>query len=173
MAEGSPFGGGVATAAAPAAATTAPSAPAAPATAAAPAAAPSNLGFGGGDPFSAPSGISGEKITQFNGELLMVKPTEVIPEMNTKRGLAKDVVRADVAVLSGERAGEHIKDMLVFQQALKRELIKVLDAHQNPYLLGRLGQSAAKEGKDPAWIFVAYYEADVEAARAWLKVNTL
>lgn len=172
MAEGSPFGGGVATAtptAAPVAAATAP-ATAAPATA--PAAA-SPLGFGGGDPFSAPSGISGEKITQFVGELLMVKPTEVIPEMTTKRGVAKDVVRADVAVLSGERAGELIKDMLVFQQALKRELIKVLEARQNPYLLGRLGQSAAKEGKDPAWIFVAYSEADVELARAWLKVNQL
>lgn len=168
MAAGSPFGGGAAAPAeAPAAATaTAPAAP----TAASPDA---GLGFGGGDPFSAPSGISGEKITQFNGELLLVKPTEVIPEMNTKRGLAKDVVRADVGVLTGERAGEKIPDMLVFQQALKRELIKVLDAKANPYLLGRLGQSAAKEGKDPAWIFIAFTEEDVTVARAWLAANKL
>lgn len=118
MAAGSPFGGGTATAA-PAAA---PTAPAAPATApAAPAsAAPSSLGFGGGDPFSAPSGISGEKITQFNGELLMVKPTEVIPEMNTKRGLSNTKRRMNALPLErkGEVAGYmDLEDAIDFAEA--------------------------------------------------------
>lgn len=178
MASGSPFGAAAA-AAAPTA--VAPAAPAAPAPDAAPAAAPAapasatpDLGFGGGDPFSGPSGISGEKITQFEGELLLVKPTEVIPEMKTSRGVAKDVIRMDTAVLSGPRAGEVIKDMLVFQQALKRELAKILANQATPYLLGRLGKSRDKgDGNDPAWIFVAYSDDDVSAARNWLAANKL
>lgn len=176
----SPFG---------AAATTAPAAPAptpeptpaaaapaaaAPAPAAAsPASATPDLGFGGRDPFSGPSGISGEKITQFEGELLLFKPTEVIPEMKTSRGIAKDVVRGDVAVLSGPRAGEKIVDMLVFQQALRRELIKTLSG-PDPYILGRLGKSRDKgDGNDPAWIFVAPSEDDKTGARNWLSANAL
>lgn len=174
---GSPFGNaaGTATATPPAApAEAAPAAaPAASAPAAAPATATPDLGFGGGDPFSGPSGISGEKITQFEGELFLFKPTEVIPSMNTKRGVAKDVVRGDIAVLSGPRAGEVIPDMLVFQQALRRELIKILES-PNPYILARLGKSRDKgDGNDPAWIFTAYSEDDVTAARNWLQTNKL
>lgn len=175
MAANSPFGA-TATAAAPAGANMpqfqAPTAPpAAPAQPTAAAATP-GLAFGGGDPFSAPSGISGEKITQFEGELLLVKPTELIPEMNTKRGTAKDVIRAHVVVLSGDRAGEVINDMLVFQTALRRELAtrraaSVANPAAPPYLLGRLGRSAAKEGKDPAWIFVPFSDADYTVAKAW------
>lgn len=168
MAANSPFGA-TATAAAPAGANmpqfqapTAAPAVAQPTATAAPA-----LGFsGGGDPFSAPSGISGEKITQFEGELLLVKPTELIPTMQTKRGVAENVIRAHVVVLSGDRNQEVINDMLVFQIALKRELANIL-AGSTPYLLGRLGKSAAKEGKDPAWIFAPFDDADYQVAKAW------
>ncbi|QHB36746.1 hypothetical protein SEA_LEPHLEUR_49 [Mycobacterium phage Lephleur] len=174
MAGNSPFGGGAATSAPAAPAAAAPAAAAPAAAPAAPTSASPGLGFGGGDPFSGPSGISGEKITQFEGELFLFKPTEVIPEMKTSRGIAKDVVRGDMAVLSGPRAGEKIKDMLVFQQALKRELIKILEQKANPYILARLGKSRDKgDGNDPAWIFVAYTDEDVVAARNWLKTNTL
>lgn len=139
---------------------------AAPAAASATPQAPQGLGFGGGDPFSAPSGISGEKITQFEGHLLLVKPKEVIPQMTTKRGVAENVIRADVLVLSGDRAYEVINDMLVFPVALKRELTNILNSTV-PYLLGRLGKSQAKEGKDPAWIFTAFSENDYAVAKAW------
>ncbi len=109
------------------------------------------MAFGTTDPFSAPSGISGEKITQFEGELLMVRPTELIPEMKTSRGVAKNVIRGNTAVLSGPRAGEIIKDMLVFQTALKRELQKILENPATPAILGRLGKSRTKnDGNNPA-----------------------
>lgn len=134
-------------------------------------AAPS-LGFGGGDPFSAPSGISGEKITQFEGQLLMVRPTEVIPEMKTSRGVAKNVVRCNTVPLSGPRAGEVIKDMLVFQTALKRELATVLANPTTPAILGRLGKSRDKnDGNDPAWIFMPYSEEDYAYAKHWQSQN--
>lgn len=157
----------------PPAAAPAPPAPAPAATpfapaAGAPAGASPDLGFGGADPFSSPSGISGEKITQFEGQLLMVRPTEVIEEMKTSRGVAKNVIRCHTAVLSGPRAGEVILDMLVFQQALKRELTKVLQG-SSPALLGRLGKSRDKnDGNDPAWIFVQYTDEDYASAKGWL-----
>lgn len=165
---------------APAAAPSTPFTGGAPAPAQAPAAAPvagasatGGAAFGGGDPFKAPSGISGEKITQFAGELLLVKPTEVIEEMKTSRGVAKGVIRGNVAVLSGARAGETISDMLVFQTALKRELTTRLQARvdnptEPPCVLGRLGKSRDKgDGNDPAWIFVMPSDADFEYAKAW------
>ena len=168
MADNSPFGATATAVATPAAAVPA-AAPAAASAVAAPAAQPAaapGLGFTGGDPFSAPSGISGEKITQFEGELLLVKPTEVIPQMTTKRGVADNVIRTHVVVLSGPRMGEVINDMLVFQVALKRELTNVLQGN-TPYLLGRLGKSNPKEGKDAAWIFTQFTEADYQVARNW------
>ena len=166
MAANSPFGATASAVATPAAVPAAqPAAAPAAAPAAQPAAAP-GLGFTRGDPFSAPSGISGEKITQFEGELLLVKPTEVIPQMTTKRGVAENVIRAHVVVLSGPRMGEVINDMLVFQVALRRELTNVLNGN-TPYLLGRLGKSNPKEGKDAAWIFTQFTEADYQVARNW------
>lgn len=119
------------------------------------------------DPFSVAGGFSDGKITDYLGELLLVKPTEVIEEMDTEIGTAKDVVRADVTVLSGDEAGETFEDMLVFQVALKRALIKVLDG-PNPFLLGRLGKGAKKAGKSAPYIFETPTPEDVAAGRAHL-----
>ena len=124
-----------------------------------------------GDPFSAPAGISDVKITEFLGELLLVKPTEVIEEMDTEIGTAKDVVRADFVVLTGDAEGKQVEDALVFQVALKRALLKVLDG-ANPYLLGRLGLGNKKKGKNAPFIFEKPDDDDMDVARAWLAANT-
>lgn len=133
-----------------------------------------------GDPFSTPPGISEYKITELLGGLLLVKPTEVIEEMDTEIGRAENVVRADVVCLEdtalhedGEPTGETlaagsvVEDILVFQMALKRALLRVMDG-PNPFLLGRLGLGNAKKGKNAPYIFERPSEDDANLARQYL-----
>lgn len=128
-----------------------------------------------GDPFSTPPGVSDYKITDLVGALMLVKPTEVIPEMDTDIGQADNVIRADVILLeeltledSTELApGTVIEDILVFQMALKRALNRVFDG-PNPFLLGRLGMGNAKKGKSAPYIFERPTEDDAVLARQYL-----
>lgn len=127
------------------------------------------------DPFSTPPGVSEYKITDLLGALVLVKPTEVIPEMDTEIGQAENVIRADVVTLEEVsledgtelEAGTLIEDVLVFQMALKRALLRVLDG-PNPYLLGRLGRGNAKKGKSAPYIFERPDEDDAVLARQYL-----
>lgn len=136
-----------------------------------------------GDPFSTPGGVSEYKITELLTGLLLVKPTEVIEEMDTDIGQAENVIRCDVAVLTdtelhdegkptGEElaAGTVVADMLVFNMALKRALLRVLDG-ANPYLLGRLGLGTAKKGKNAPYIFERPDEDDAVLARQFIAAN--
>jgi hypothetical protein len=135
-----------------------------------------------GDPFSTPPGVSEYKITELVGALMLVKPTEVIEQMDTDIGTAENVVRADVTVLedaalidpetqgpTGETlaAGSTVEDILIFQMALKRALLRVMDG-PNPYLLGRLGMGNAKKGKNAPFIFERPDEDDAVLARQYL-----
>lgn len=128
-----------------------------------------------GDPFSTPPGVSEYKITDLVGSLVLVRPTEVIEEMDTEIGLAKNVVRADVVTLDGVtledgtelEQGTLIEDVLIFQMALKRALLRVIDG-PNPYLLGRLGKGNAKKGKSAPYIFERPDEDDATLARQYL-----
>ena len=129
-----------------------------------------------GDPFSTPPGVSEYKITELVGALMLVKPTEVIEQMDTEIGQAENVVRADVTVLEEVElpegagvleAGTTVEDVLVFQMALKRALLRVLDG-SNPYLLGRLGMGNAKKGKNAPFIFERPDEDDMTLARQYL-----
>ncbi len=120
-----------------------------------------------GDPFSSPSGGgSDHRISDFVGELLLVKPTEDIEEMLTEIGTT-DAVRADVVPLTGANAGELCEDMLVFQMALKRALRKVMNGDK-PYLLGRLAMGTKKPGKSAPYIFEEATAEEVAIARAYL-----
>ena len=119
-----------------------------------------------GDLFSTPSGASDFRISDFVGELLLIKPTEVIEDMTTEIGTT-DAVRADITPLTGDHAGTECPDMLVFQTALKRELRKVLDG-PNPFLCARLQMGAKKPGKNAPYIFVGPSEEDVTLARKYL-----
>ncbi len=122
-----------------------------------------------GDPFSTPAGSSEHRISEFVGELLLVKPTEDIMEMVTEIGTT-DAVRADIVPLSGPNAGELCEDMLVFQMALKRALRKVMTG-SNPFLLGRLGMGSKKPGKNAPYIFEQPTPEDVAVARAYLSTQ--
>lgn len=121
----------------------------------------------GGDPFDMPSGPgSGEKITDFMGELLLVKPLELLEGITTSIGIA-DAIRADVVILSGDRQGDLVDGVLVFQTALRRDLGRILDG-PSPFLLGRLGKGAAKAGKSAPFIFEQPEDEDKDLARQYL-----
>lgn len=131
--------------------------------------APADLGVG--DPFAAPAGVGdGSRITEFVGRLLLVKPTEVIDEMNTAQGKARDVVRADIAVLDDpETPGQIVEGVLLFQQALKREAKKIYEGPL-PYLLGRLSKGKTGGG-NTLYTFQEANEADVTLARQFIAAH--
>jgi hypothetical protein len=157
---------------APAAAAPAPAVETAkPAAAPAPAPAagtPGSLGIG--DPFAAPIGIGdGERITDFIGNLLLIKPTEYIREMNTSQGKS-DAVRVDLSVLDDEtEPGKIVVGVLLFQQALKREAKATLEGDL-PYLLGRLNKGKTGGG-NTLYTFLVPTEEDADEARKWLKLG--
>lgn len=133
--------------------------------------APKNLGIG--DPFASPAGVGdGSRITEFVGRLLLVKPTEIIDEMNTSQGKAREVVRADIAVLDdAEEPGRIVEGVLLFQQALKREAGNIYRGPL-PYLLGRLDKGKTNGG-NTLYTFQEADQAGIDLARQFLQVKTL
>ena len=132
--------------------------------------APASLGVG--DPFATPVGIGdGERITDFVGRLLLVKPTEYIKEMNTSQGKT-DAVRVDMAVLDDpDEPGKIVIGVLLFQQALKREAKNIMDGPL-PYLLGRLDKGKTGGG-NTLYTFQPASEDDIALARQFISVKTL
>ncbi|QNL30170.1 hypothetical protein SEA_MARIOKART_43 [Gordonia phage Mariokart] len=120
-----------------------------------------------GDPFSLPPAPSEIGISDLVGTLVLCRPTEVIESMQTEVGTAENVVRADITAVDGDLAGQVFEDVLVFQTALKRALLKVLDG-PNPMLLGRIEMGNKKPGKNAPYLFGKPDEDDINAARAVL-----
>lgn len=141
--------------------------------AAAPAEEAATGGVGIGDPFAGPSGVgTGERITDMVDLLLLVKPTEIIEEMNTSQGKARDVVRADIAILDDpEEPGRIAEGVLLFQQALKREAGDIFKGPL-PYLLGRLNKGKTNGG-NTLYTFQPPTEDEINTARQFIAVKTL
>lgn len=124
-----------------------------------------------GDPFASPTGVSGEYITEFVGRLLLVKPTEYVPEMNTSKG-KNDAMRVDLAILDDEEEpGRIVTGVLLFQTALKREAKAVFEG-TSPYLLGRLHKGTTGGG-NTLYTFQAADEDEMNVARQFLAVAKL
>jgi hypothetical protein len=124
----------------------------------------------GADPFDMPSGPgSGDKITDFEGHLLLVEPREIMHEMSTSIGKT-DAVRADIVVLDGPDGVYESDGCLVFQQALRRDLVRIIEG-PSTMLLGRLGKGEAKAGKSAPYIFEQPTDEDKAIARAYLKAK--
>lgn len=134
-----------------------------------------DLGFApgaNGDPFADPAGMSGEFITDFVDRLLLIKPTEIIKEKQTAKGLAENVAIVDMAVLDDEEdPGRVVNGVMLFQTALKREAKAVYEG-PNPYLLGRLKKGKTAGGND-LYTFEEATEDDKNLARQFLSVKTL
>jgi hypothetical protein len=117
------------------------------------------------DQFDAPS--SGARITDFEGSLLLVKPTCEEKEIPTTFGPA-DAIVADVVVLDGKEANvEPYTDVYVFQKALRGQLKAKIGTGR--YVLGRLGKGTAKPGQSPPWILTDPQDKDKDTARVYLK----
>lgn len=117
------------------------------------------------DAFDAPS--SGARITDFEGSLLLVKPTSRQQGIPTAYGPA-DAIVADIVVLDGKYANvEPYTDVYVFQKALQGQLKAKVGTGR--YVLGRLGRGTAKPGQSAPWILQDPTEQDKETARTYLK----
>ena len=115
------------------------------------------------DQFDAPA--SGVKITEFEGALLLLRPTHEEKDILTKFGPA-DAITAEVVVLDGPQAGDY-SDVRVFQRALQGQLRSKIGTGR--YVLGRLGRGEGKAGQSPPWILSDPTEADKKLARAHLE----
>jgi hypothetical protein len=118
------------------------------------------------DPFSNPS-EGGVKITDYEGKLLLITPTEYKTEVPTSFG-EKDCVVANVAVLDGDDV-EELDDVYIFQGRLIGQTKAKVGKGM---VLGRLGKKAPeKAGHSPAWTLEDPTEDDKVAARAYLKTK--
>jgi hypothetical protein len=106
------------------------------------------------------------RITDYEDDLLLVKPLEIEKDIRTAFGDA-DATVSDVTVLDGDHAGREHRGMLIFQKALQGQLSDRVGTGR--MLLGRLGKGTAKAGQSPPWLFFDPTEEDRETARAWIR----
>jgi hypothetical protein len=130
------------------------------------------------DPFKSGSS-GGAGITEYDGQLLLVTPTEYVESMKTSYG-DTDAVRVDMVVLDAPDGPEEVEDTLVFQRmligALKRQA-KFNEAHgvdpQTGHPKMTLGVLIAdkeqqKKGQDAPWVLKEPNEAQAQVAREYL-----
>lgn len=116
-----------------------------------------------GDPFSDPSGQSGEKIADMLGRLIIAKPLEIIPSMITTTGKepAENVVRCNIVILDDPaQPGKFCENVLVFQTALKRDLADIFRDPAKALLLGRIVRGQASGNKSAPYLFQKATEED-------------
>lgn len=115
------------------------------------------------DQFDSPA--SGAKITDFDGELLLLSPTEHREGIVTAFGPA-DAVVTELAVLDGKHTGEKHSGVLVFQKALQGQLRPKVGTGR--MVLGRLGRGVAKAGQSAPWVLLDPNDDDKNKARQHL-----
>lgn len=131
------------------------------------------------DPFKSGSS-GGAGITQYEGQLLLVTPTEYVESMSTSFG-DTDAVRVDLVVLDAPDGPEEVEDTLVFQRvlisAMKRQAIfneryPAGDPNTgHPKMtLGVLApdEEKKKKGQDAPWALMEPTDAQKKIAREYL-----
>lgn len=108
--------------------------------------------------FSAPVVNEGVKVADFNGHLLIVTPVEYKTGINTVNGVAEAI---EVNVVDLDTNEEHLS-LLWFNVALRNALKPLLGQK----VLGRIGQGAAKPGKNPPWLLIDATGDAVAVAKA-------
>lgn len=130
------------------------------------------------DPFKSGSD-GGAGITEYDGQVLLVTPTEYVESMKTSFG-DTDAVRVDFAVLDAPEGVVEIEDTLIFQRmligALKRqakfnEANGVDEATGYPKMtLGVLVQDTdrQKKGQSAPWVLAEPNAEQAQLARDYL-----
>ena len=96
------------------------------------------------------------------GALLRIEVTEALTDVQTSFGPANPV-RANVAVLDGERKADEFDDALIFP----RVLVSQLKPNVGKVVLGRLGKGTAKPGQSAPWTLGAPTSDDIETAKKY------
>jgi len=115
------------------------------------------------DMFDAPS--SGVKITDLEGRLLLVFPTEHREAIQTSFGPA-DAVIADVVVLDGPDSPKKEYGVMLFQKKLQGQTRPKVGTGRA--VLGRLGKGIAKAGQSAPWQLKDPTPAEADTARRYL-----
>lgn len=118
--------------------------------------------------FDAPSSSSGVKITDFDGQLLLITPTAHETNIPTAYGPA-DAVTVDLVVLDGNGAGQEHTGVRIFQKALQGQLRPKVGTGR--MVLGRLGRGVAKPGQSAPWLLANPTEQDKQVARDYISRN--
>jgi hypothetical protein len=130
------------------------------------------------DPFKSGSD-GGAGITEYDGQVLLVTPTEYVESMKTSFG-DTDAVRVDFAVLDAPEGVVEVEDTLIFQRmligALKRQAIfneknTVDESTGYPKMtLGVLVQDTdrQKKGQSAPWVLAEPNAEQAQLARDYL-----
>lgn len=100
-------------------------------------------------PFNNGATGGGEKITDYAGVPLLIRPRRFEAGIQTSYGVA-DAIEADWILLDGQDGGE-VHTGMVFSGVLVNALRRYLES-PNPLTLGVIGQGQAKPGKSAPWL---------------------
>lgn len=101
------------------------------------------------DPFAAPRGVGGGKLTEALNQGVVIRPTEYIPSMNTTKGVT-DAIQADWIILTGPNQGQ-VESGLIFQKVLKSEL-KAIMGTPTPMMVGVLHLGEERNGNNAPYL---------------------
>lgn len=117
--------------------------------------------------FNNGASAGGEKLTDYAGQPLLIRPLRFESGFNTSNGPA-DIIEAEWIVLDPS-AGAEVHSGLVFGKALVPGLHRYLES-PNPLTLGVIGQGNAKPGQSAPWILQplddSYQELAIQAGQA-------
>ena len=117
--------------------------------------------------FVAPSAPGdGIKWVDHLGSLLLIDVLGVEADIKTVHGLST-AVRANVAVVDGNKEGETYDDTLIFPKILASQTKNNVGSK----VLGRLSQGNAKAGQSAPWILAEATPDDIAKAEAWVAAN--
>lgn len=108
--------------------------------------------------FEAPATSSGVKPADLNGHLLLIKPTEWREKVQTSMG-ESDAIAVDIVDLD---TNEEHTNTLFFNSALRNSLRPMMGKQ----VLARMGQGAAKPGKNAPWILLDATQDAAAVAKA-------
>ncbi len=114
------------------------------------------------DSFSQPASASKFRAADYQGNLILVWPTEYRTGIKTDYG-DSDAIAARVVVLDATNGVEEHDNVLFFQAALIATL-KPSVGSTKP-VLGRLGRGTSKPGQSAPFILTPFTEADAKLAR--------